>query len=110
MNASARALAAGTFNPGNLRQMLFSWQNNVIGLLLIALLSTAFSVIYVKNMNRREFITLHYLQRVHDDAMIEQGKLLLEQNTWSSPLRIQNLAQNQLNMINPVKNTIIFVR
>lgn len=110
MNASARALAAGTFNPSNLRHMLFSFQNNIIGLLLIALLVTAFSVIYVKDRNRREFIELHTLQRQHDDMAIEQGKLLLEQNTWSSPLRIQTIAQTQLGMTSPSKNTIIFTK
>ncbi len=110
MNASARALAAGTFNPGNLRHMVFSFQNNIIGLLLVALLTTAFAVIYVKDRNRREFIELHNLQRQHDDMVIEQGKLLLEQNTWSSPLRIQNMAEHQLGMINPIKSTIIFTK
>ena len=110
MNASARALAAGTFNPGNLRHMIFSFQNNIIGLLLIALLATAFSVIYVKDWNRREFIELHNLQRQHDDSIVEQGKLLLEQNTWSSPLRIQTIAQSQLGMTNPVKSTILFTK
>ena len=110
MNASARALAAGTFNPGNLRHMLFSLQNNIIGFLLIALLSTAFAVIYVKDSNRRAFIELHNLQRQHDDMAIEQGKLLLEQNTWSSPLRIQHLAEVQLGMTTPAKSTMIFTK
>lgn len=110
MNASARALAAGTFNSTNLRHMLFSWQTNLIGLLLVLLLATAFAVIYVKDMNRREFVELHNLQRNHDNMMVEQGKLLLEQNTWSSPLRIQSIAQNQLGMLNPPKSTIVFTR
>lgn len=108
MNASARALAAGTFNPSNLRHMLFSWQNNVVMFLLIASLSTAFAVIYVKDMNRREFIELHQLQRQHDDMVVEQGQLLLEQNTWSSPLRVQRIAQQQFGMVNPAKSIIVF--
>jgi cell division protein FtsL len=110
MNASARAIAAGTFTTHNLRQMLFTTPNIAVGLLLLALLITSFAVIYVKDMNRREFIELHNLQHQHDEMLIEQGKLLLEQNTWSSPIRIQGLAQNELNLSNPTKNPIVFIK
>ena len=109
MNATARALAAGTLNGQNLRQMIFSVKSILMGLLLSAVLSTAFAVIYFKDMTRQEVMELHHLQHQHDQMMIDQGKLLLEQNTWSSPIRIQNIAQAQLNMTMPAKNTIVFV-
>lgn len=110
MNASARALAAGTFTSHNIRHMLFSLQSIFVGFLLCLLLATSFSVIYIKDMTRQEVTALHSLQYQHDQMMIEQGKLLLEQNTWSSPIRIQNIAQNQLNMTTPAKNTIVFIK
>jgi cell division protein FtsL len=109
MNATARALAAGTFNSVNLRHMLFSGKSLLIALWLCSLLVTAFAVIYSKDMVRQETAQLHSLQYKHDQMMIEQSKLLLEQNTWSSPIRIQSIAQNQLNMTLPAKNTIVFV-
>jgi cell division protein FtsL len=109
MNATARALAAGTFNSYNVRHMILSFQSILVGILVAAVLATAFSVIYVKEKVRQEVTELHNLQYQYDQMMIEQGRLLLEQNTWSSPLRIQDIAQNQLNMIAPDKSTIIFV-
>lgn len=110
MNATARALVAGTFTSHNIRHMFFSLSNLLLMFVLLALLSTSFAVIYVKDMNRREFIELQNLQRSHDEMLIEQGRLLLEQNTWSSPIRVQNAAVSQLGMTNPAKNTIVFVR
>ena len=109
MNATARALAAGTLTRDNLRQMMFSAQSIFVGLLLCALLSTAFSVIYLKDINRQEVMQLHSLQYQHQQMLVEQGKLLLEQNTWSSPIRIQNIASSQLSMTMPAKNTIVFI-
>ena len=110
MNATARALAAGTLTGFNVRHMLFSFQSLFMGILLCLLLVTGFSVIYIKDMARHEVTQLHSLQYQHDQMMIEQSKLLLEQNTWSSPIRIQSIAQNQLGMIMPAKNTIVFLK
>lgn len=110
MNATARALVAGTFTSRNIRHMFFSFSNLLLMFILMALLSTSFAVIYVKDMNRREFIELHNLQHAHDDMLIEQGRLLLEQNTWSSPIRIQSVATTQLSMVNPPKSVIVFLR
>ncbi len=110
MNATARALAAGTFTGVNIRQMLFSRQFLLTAILLCAILITAFSVIFMKDMARQEVSELHNLQAKHDQMMIDQSKLLLEQNTWSSPIRIQNIAQGKLTMTTPAKNTIVFVK
>lgn len=110
MNATARALAAGTFTGINIRHMLLSRKSLLTSILLCIMLLTAFSVIYMEDMVRQEVIELHNLQTQHDQMIIEQGKLLLEQNTWSSPIRIQGIAQNQLRMAVPSKNTIVFVK
>jgi len=110
MNATARALAAGTFTSVNVRHMIFSGRSLLVCILLCSLIITAFSVIYTKDMARQEFMALHSLQYQHDQMMIDQSKLLLEQNTWSSPIRIQGIAQNKLNMVNPAKNTIVFIK
>lgn len=110
MNASARALAAGTFSGHNIRQMVLSGQAIFTAFLLCLLLITAFAIIYVKDSARREFIQFSSLQHQHNEMLMEQSKLLLEQNTWSSPIRIQKIATEQLNMTTPAKNTIVFVR
>ena len=109
MNATARALAAGTFNGYNLRHMIFSMKSIFIGVLLCVILMTSFSVIYLKDLTRQAVTELHHLHYQHNQMIIEQSQLLLEQNTWSSPLRIENIAQSQLNMTTPAKNTIVFV-
>ncbi len=108
MNATAKALAAGTLTGYNVRHMLLSFQSIILGLLLCASLVTACGIIYLKDMSRQEVMQLHSLRSLHQQMIVDQGKLLLEQNTWSSPIRIQNIATTQLNMVMPAKNAIVF--
>ena len=108
MNASARALAAGTFTGYNLKHMMFSVKNFFIVILLSFLLITSFAIIYIKNETRQEVTELHSLQENYQHLMVERGQLLLEKNTWSSPIRIESIAQSQ-NMINSVNNKIVFI-
>jgi len=110
MNASARALAAGTFSSVNIRQMVLSGQFLLLAMLLCCLLASACFVINIKETTRQQVAELHMLNNQHNAMMVEQGKLLLEQNTWSSPVRIQSIAQNQLGMKMPEKNIIVFVK
>ncbi len=74
----------------------------LIGLLLIS----AFGVVYVRDLNRRLFIDLQTAQKTADALQIEWGQLLLEQSTWATPSRIQELAQAKLTMQVPALRAI----
>jgi len=108
MNAAARVMEQGSlFGTG---ENLYSFKKEVVGLvlLLIAILISAFSVVYVKNQERRLFSELQMAQQRASQLHVERGQLLLEQSTWARASRVQRLAVAQLLMHTPRrKNTVL---
>ena len=81
----------------------------LIVLLVAALLCSAFGVVYFKDLNRRLFIQYEILQHEKAEELIEWGRLLLEQSTWSTQSRIQQIAQRQLGMEVPTAKEVVLV-
>lgn len=77
-----------------------------MGALLVLLLCSAFSVIYLKDLSRRLFIQYQQLQKVQQQNEIDTSKLLLEKGAWSTQSRIQEMASVRLNMETP-KNVVM---
>lgn len=77
-----------------------------MGALLVLLLCSAFSVIYLKDLSRRLFIQYQQLQKIQQKNEIETSKLLLEKGAWSTQSRIQEMANVRLNMETP-KNIVM---
>lgn len=82
----------------------------LIGALIILLLASAFSVIYLKDLSRRLFINYQHLQHVQQRDEVEWSKLLLEEGAWSTQARIQNIANTQLNMVVPAAKQIVMIQ
>lgn len=66
--------------------------------LVFFLLASALGVIYIKDLNRRLFITYHKLQAQSEQLQAHSNKLLLEQSAWGAQARVQLVAQGQLQM------------
>lgn len=76
--------------------------------LTLAVILSAFGVIYVKDLNRRLFIQYQNLQQAQAQEMSRFSKLLLEQSTWSTQARVQRIAQQDLGMQLPTTaNTVL---
>lgn len=82
----------------------------VVGTLIVLLLVSAFSVIYLKDLSRRLFIQYQQAQQVQEHDEVEWSKLLLEEGAWSTQARIQNLASTQLGMVMPAMKNIILIK
>src|SRR5690348_13432654 len=98
MNAAARALAQSPGVSGSIRLFVLSKEYCRLICLIMMVLVSAVAVVYVKDLNRRLFSELETLQQARDELRIESGQLLLEQNTWATQARIQQIAQQQLSM------------
>ena len=96
-----RARAQGTY------RMTVSGMS--IAALVIALLLSAFTVVYMKDLNRRLFIEYQTLQTEKTQTLVEWGKLLLEQSTWSTQSRIQHIAEAQLGMSVPNAKAVVLL-
>lgn len=82
----------------------------LLGFLAILLLSTAFSVVYLKDFSRRLFIQYQQLQTAQQQQELSQNKLLLQKGDLSSQSRIQSIALHELNMIMPSMKQVIILR
>ncbi len=108
MNAAARALTQGSFVSVG-RSLTFSSQTIGIMLLIVAVLASALCVVYVKNLNRQLFCELQTLKQTRDQLHVDSGRLSLEQNTWAASTRVQTIAQQQLNMVQPAPKDVVLV-
>lgn len=81
-----------------------------IALLVVLLLASAFSVIYLKDLSRRLFIQYQSLQQVQQVQELAQSKLLLEKGAWSAQSHIQAVASTQLHMVTPSMKQIVMLR
>lgn len=88
-----------------------SVEKSIACALLIALVvASALAVIYSTYKSRQLFSALQREYR-HEIELEEQwGRLLLEQSTWASPVRIEEVAKKKLAMKVPDPSAIRIVR
>lgn len=73
----------------------------VVALLLLVVLLSAFAVVDARHENRVLFAQLQQLRQQRDALNVEWGQLLLEQSTWSTHARIEQVATQKLDMTLP---------
>lgn len=81
----------------------------LVGTLIILLVASAFSVIYLKDLSRRLFIRYQIMQQVQQHDEVEWSKLLLEEGAWATQARVQNIATTQLDMVTPTMKNIVMI-
>ena len=84
-----------------------SW---LLPLLWLALVLSALSVIYVSHLCRQLYNELAKLDQEANALQVEWGRYLLEQSSWASLSRVEQLAKSQLQMRVPEPSEIVIVR
>jgi cell division protein FtsL len=77
--------------------------------LVTALVVTALSVVFVRHQHRIAYTALHAEESRRDALNDEWGQLLIEENLWAFPHRIERDASQQLSMRPPVSDEVVFV-
>lgn len=77
------------------------------GLLVLLLIIVAIGVVFTKHASRVLHAKSQAQNITHDNLNNEWNQLLLEQATWTSGLRVEKVASEQLKMITPTKVEII---
>ena len=90
----------------SLCQWRYDWRVALLGVLVLL---SAFSVVYIKDLNRRLLMRYQTYQTQNVSEYIEWGKLLLEQGTLSRQSRIQRIATEKLGMHIPRAKNIVMV-
>jgi cell division protein FtsL len=66
------------------------------------------ALIYTKHESRKLFVELEALTHDRDELNIEWGQLQIEQSTWATHARIEQVATDDLSLVRP-QPTDIFV-
>ncbi|MDD3519380.1 MAG: cell division protein FtsL [Chromatiales bacterium] len=82
----------------------------LIGFLFAAVLGSALGVVYSKHQGRKLFIELEALNQERDALNVEWGQLQLEQSTWATHGRIEEVARDRLGMALPDARSAVIVR
>ncbi|PHS71818.1 MAG: cell division protein FtsL [Cycloclasticus sp.] len=85
---------------------LSSW----VSILAILVVSSALTMVYVKYDARLKFNQLQGEFSEQDRLGVEWSRLQLEQNTWSSSNRIEEIARSVLQLQAPTAEQIIYVK
>lgn len=110
MNTIVRALPHHSFAVRN-KIKTDTQQTGWLFIILAALvLLSAVAVVYVKDLHRRDFIEYQMIQDAQNQLYVDWGKLLLEQSTWSTQARVQNIAEQRLNMEMPLPNQVVIIQ
>lgn len=81
----------------------------LLPLLVLAVIASALGVVYAKHQSRKLFVALQGLEAERDEMNIEWGQLQLEQSTWATHGRIEEIAREQLKMTTPAPDTVVIV-
>jgi cell division protein FtsL len=74
----------------------------------IVCVTSAMALVYTKHESRRLFVELESLTEERDELNIEWGQLQIEQSTWATHARIEQVATDDLELMRP-DATEIFV-
>ena len=81
----------------------------LIAVLALAVLGSAIGNVYVKHERRTLVVELHALGNERDAMQVEWGQLQLEQSTWATHDRIQELATTRLGLEMPTSDSLVLV-
>lgn len=78
--------------------------------MILVLLASALSVIYSKYQSRLIFIEIQKQERQLDQYEVEWGQLQLELTTLAEQNRVEQVAREQLKLVMPVREKIIYIK
>ena len=84
-------------------------RDSVMWFLVTSVVITSLTVVYVRHQHRISYSSFQLAQDRRDALNDEWGQLLIEENLWAFPHRIEKDASRRLSMRAPVNKDIEFV-
>ena len=78
----------------------------IIVALFIAVMASAIAGVYAKHESRKLFTELQKLSNERDQMEVDWGRLQIEQSTWSTYGRVEQLAREQMRMTMPPPESV----
>lgn len=70
---------------------------------------SAMALVYTKHEARKLFVELETLTHERDELNIEWGQLQIEQSTWATHARIEQVAADRLSLVRPQPTEIYVI-
>lgn len=80
-----------------------------LGVLALAVFASALAVVLARHESRKAFVELQQIEAERDAMQEEWGRLQLEQATWGTHGRVEELARAELQMTQPAPDKIVLV-
>jgi cell division protein FtsL len=109
MNAAARLLNQGVLSRGWVISILLNRSQVPMVTLVFAVLVSALGVIYIANTTRTLNANIQQSLAERQQLHIQWGQLLLEKSTWIMQARVQNIAEDQLDMVTPNNKSVVVI-
>ena len=109
MNAAARLFNQGALSRGWAVSFLLERAQFSTLVLVLAVLTSALSMVYVTNMTRSMNGALQQTLTERDHMHVQWGQLLLEKSTWMMQARVQQVAEDKLGMVFPNHKSVVIV-
>jgi cell division protein FtsL len=109
MNAAARMFNQGALSRGWAVSFLLERAQFSSMVLVLAILTSALSMVYVTNMTRTMNAALQQTVVERDHMHVQWGQLLLEKSTWMMQARVQQVAEEKLGMVFPDNKSVVIV-
>ena len=75
----------------------------------IVCLATALALVFTKHESRKLFVELEELTQERDELNIEWGQLQIEQSTWATHGRIEQVATDKLSLVRPEPDDVYVI-
>lgn len=85
------------------------WGVGLIAVLWIAVLASAFGVVYSTHITRVNTNILAQEQAKSSELQLQWGRYLLERSTWAAYSRVEKIASDELDMSVPEASEIVIV-
>jgi cell division protein FtsL len=110
MNAAARLVHQGALSHHLVLTHLLTRRQFTVLLLALAVLFSALSTIYITHTTRVLHAAYQHNLIEQNHLHMQRSQLLLERSTWMMQARIQQLAENKLDMVIPSTRSVVVVR
>lgn len=77
-----------------------------ITILALGVFISALEVVITQHRARKLFVEIQEQERINDELNDLWRRWQLEQSTWATDDRIENLARNELHMVEPDKDSL----
>jgi cell division protein FtsL len=78
----------------------------IVAVLFVAVMASAIAGVYAKHESRKLFTELQKLSNERDRMEVDWGRLQIEQSTWSTYGRVEQLAREQMQMQMPPPDSV----